>query len=245
MNVLLTQSGAQVDLKVEPWSLEHLLTSRRPSWFPQGFQVSGPDQIACLSGASKEEVPDKLVALGDEKRGGDVERIGVHTYVADNRIIPFVWNANQYVDRLSRYTSVLSPDLTVGLQMSRWQRSMVTYLSRATGAYFESRGLKVIPSIRALIPEDYDVVASGIPVGSVIAFGAYSLRRNHELRARFEHGVHAMIEMIQPEAVMIYGSTRPIFRAQVEAKTDLCLYAHPLHEARVLKRESLYPPRLF
>jgi len=89
------------------------------------------------------------------------------------------------------------------------------------------------------------VVAAGIPIGSVVAFGAYSLQREHQLRARFEHGVHAMLEMIQPEAVMIYGSTRPIFRAQIEAKTELRMYAHPMAEARVLKQDSSYPPKLF
>jgi len=205
----------------------------------------GEDQVPALRGAGLESIPVRLLACDDLARDCDRRNSGVHFFRADSKFASLVSEPRSWLARLEGFQSILTPDLTIQTGMPRHLRAQITVASRGVGVVLESHGYTVIPAIRAIIPQDYAIVAAGIPTGSVIAFGAYSLQREPDLRARFEHGVHAMIEMIQPEAVMIYGSTRPIFRAQVEAKTDLCLYAHPLHEARVLKRERLYPPKLF
>ena len=77
--------------------------------------------------------------------------------------------------------------------------------SRQIGAYYQSKGIKVIPTISWAEPETYEFCFRGIPEGSVVSISTIGVKRDPDALKIWTDGVTAMIERIKPSAILIYG----------------------------------------
>ena len=131
--------------------------------------------------------------------------IGIHFYVDDYQF-ERVWNdPEKYLDILMEYDCILSPDFSLYMDMPMPIKNWNVYRSRQIGAYYQSKGLIVIPTISWAEPETYEFCFQGIPEGSVVSISTIGVKRDKDALKVWMDGVTAMIERIKPSAILIYG----------------------------------------
>ena len=79
------------------------------------------------------------------------------------------------------------------------------YRSRQVGAYYQSRGLRVIPTISWAEKETFEFCFKGIPKGSIVAISTIGVKQNKDARKIWEDGVAEMIRQIEPSTIIVYG----------------------------------------
>lgn len=150
----------------------------------------------------------RLIACSDT-RTKDSEKnkqCGVHFFVDDYRFDGIYKNPQRTLNKFSQYAFLLTPDYLTYVEMNPWRQIESVAHSRWCGAYWQSQGLKVIPSITWSTPSSYNYCFDGIEVGSVVAVGMIGCKRN---KRRFLDGYNAMMEKIHPEAVICFGRALP------------------------------------
>ncbi len=185
------------------------------------FPVEGPQKIPVLSAASIESIPKVVWPFDTDLAGFEGLDVGLHFYCDDRKFMSVVADPLRWVSRFAKYKCVFTPDISLSDSMAPWQRVKNTVYSRAIGATWQAHGLQVIPSIRWADRTDYEFVGVGIPRGSVIAFGALGAYRDRSKRAIFQHGVEAMVERLEPSAIVVYGKLDAKFHSRLEAKVQV------------------------
>lgn len=192
-----------------------------PKWYPKGFEVSGENNFCALSQITLDDVPENLNALNQPSRIVDRAQTGIHFYIEDFKFRPVIREPGKAVAYLFDGKCVLTPDITIASGLARYQRIVRTSLSRMVGAFYESRQIKVIPSLRWASISDFDFLLDGIPRESVFSVSTVGKVRNREDRHLFQSGVMLDIKRLSPVGVMIYGTISEDFAAKVEKETKL------------------------
>ena len=149
-------------------------------------------------------IPDDLIGFNYAKTSKEKE-CGIHFYVDDYQF-ERVWNyPDKYVDLLFEYQCVLSPDFSLYMDMPMPIKIWNTYRSRQIGAYFQSQGIKVIPTISWAEKETYKFCFLGIPKGSVVSVSTVGVKEKQESLDVWHDGMTEMIKRIKPSAIIVYG----------------------------------------
>ena len=79
------------------------------------------------------------------------------------------------------------------------------YRSRAIGSFYQSKGIKVIPTISWAEKETFDFCFQGIPQGSIIAVSTIGVKDSETALQIWHDGMNEAINRIKPEAILCYG----------------------------------------
>ena len=205
-----------------------MLFAAVPGWFPFGVELTKLNQMIVMPQLTLDDVPKVLCSFDQPSRIISEKDTAVHFFVHDRKFRNVIMNPQMYVGKFMNLGAILTPDLTLTVEMPRWVRIQRTHLSRCVGAYFLSRQLNVIPTLRWVELSDLDFVAEGIPQESVFAVGAYGNFRNPQSRWIFETGLIELIDILNPVGVLIYGPIRDEVAARLAKKTRLFTFAHPM-----------------
>lgn len=149
-------------------------------------------------------IPDDLIGFNYAKTCKE-RNCGVHFYVDDYQF-ERVWNCpERYVELLWEYDCVLSPDFSLYLDMPMPMKIWNIYRSRQIGAFFQSRGIKVIPTISWAEPETYEFCFQGIPKGSIVSVSTIGVKEKKTALDIWNAGMREMIKRIEPCAIVVYG----------------------------------------
>ena len=78
------------------------------------------------------------------------------------------------------------------------------FRNRWVGAFWQSKGLVVIPCISWSDSSSYDFCFDGIQSGSIVAIGMIGCKESN--RIPFLRGYNEMFRRIKPEAVIVFGN---------------------------------------
>lgn len=149
-------------------------------------------------------IPDDLIGFNYAKSCKE-RNCGVHFYVDDYQF-ERVWNCpERYVELLWEYDCVLSPDFSLYLDMPMPMKIWNIYRSRQIGAFFQSRGIKVIPTISWAEPETFEFCFQGIPKGSIVSVSTIGVKEKKTALDIWNAGMREMIKRIEPCAIVVYG----------------------------------------
>ena len=149
-------------------------------------------------------IPKDLIGFNYAKTS-DNKDAGIHFYVDDYQF-ERIWNdPDKYVDILMEYDCILSPDFSLYMDMPMAMKIWNVYRSRFIGAFFQSFGINVIPTISWAERETYKFCFVGIPKGSIVSVSTVGVKNSKESLAIWNDGMGAMIDAIQPEAIIEYG----------------------------------------
>ena len=149
-------------------------------------------------------IPDDLIGFNYAKTSKNKE-CGIHFYIDDYQF-ERIWNyPEKYLNILSEYDCMLSPDFSLYMDMPMPMKIWNVYRSRFIGSYYQNRGIKVIPTISWAEPETYEFCFLGIPEGSVVSISTVGVKESQDALKVWHDGVDAMIEAINPSAILIYG----------------------------------------
>ncbi len=149
-------------------------------------------------------IPSDLIGFNYAKTSKN-KNCGIHFFLDDYQF-ERVWNdPEKYIDILFEYDCILSPDFSLYMDMTMPIKIWNVYRSRQIGAFYQSRGIKVIPTISWAEKETFKFCFQGIPKGSVVAVSTIGVKENKEALQIWHDGMEEMIKQIEPETIIVYG----------------------------------------
>ena len=148
-----------------------------------------------------------LISYSDTSEHDEVNlHKGVHFFIDDYRFESIYRNPEHSLPKLKRYKFLLTPDHSLYSEMQPWRQIESVGKSRWVGAYWQSKGLTVIPTISWAQPSSYRYCFDGIEKYSTVAVGTIGCKRD---RIPYMRGYAAMLDTIEPSVILCFGSTFP------------------------------------
>ena len=130
----------------------------------------------------------------------------VHFFIDDARFDEVWADPEGHIAELAQYRQVMSPDFSLYLDMPVPLQFVNTLRSRWCGAYWQSQGLTVIPTINWSDGRSYDFCFEGVEPGSVVAVATVGSR---DVKPWYMRSFKELCRAIKPEAVICYGEPFP------------------------------------
>ena len=162
-------------------------------------------------------IPDDLIGFNYAKTSKN-KNAGIHFFVDDYQF-ERVWNKpDAYADVLSEYDCVLTPDFSLYLDMPMPTKIWNVYRSRQIGAYYQSLGLKVIPTMSWAEEATFEFCFRGVPKGSVVAVSTIGVKDDANALRVWRDGMAEMIRQIEPSTILVYGGELDFDYGSIEVR---------------------------
>lgn len=162
-----------------------------------------------------------LLLLGFDRAKADDKKYNdrmVHFFLYDYKF-EGVWKTpEKYIEKLKPYKAVLSPDFSMYREMSPTIQLYNTFRNRFCGAYFASKGLRVIPTVSWGDEDTFDFCFLGIPKGSTVAVSTYMVSEhgNHiDQKDFFLKGYNELLRQVEPERIICYNTPFPEMQGNI------------------------------
>ena len=185
-----------------------------PLFMRNEFQTQGKWGIPLVRKQNLNMEKVELIACSDTKHNETEEnrRKGVHFFVDDYRFEGIYSNPQKTLTRYSQYAFLLTPEFSTYADMDLWRQIESTAKNRWVGAYWQSKGLTVVPSICWSTARSFDFCFDGVEKNAIVAVGMIGSKRQ---RKAFLFGYDAMLERLDPTAIIVFGSPFPEMRGNL------------------------------
>jgi hypothetical protein len=127
----------------------------------------------------------------------------IHFFLDDYKFNSVYDCPEKYIARIKSFIGVLSPDFSLYTDMAQARQIEHTFKNRWCGAFWQSHGIKVIPTIGWSDERSFDFCFAGVEKGSIVAVSTVGSRR---AKSPFMKGYTEMLRRIEPGSVICYGS---------------------------------------
>ena len=158
----------------------------------QAFAVDHVDLLACSDTRSKDN---------EENR-----KKGVHFFVDDYRFSGIYDNPIRSLERYAQYAFLLTPDFSTYTDMDLWRQLESVAKNRWIGAYWQSKGLTVYPTISWSGSRSFEFCFDGVEPGGTVAVGMIGCKHS---RVGFMRGYNEMLERLHPVNIIVFGTPFP------------------------------------
>jgi len=150
-------------------------------------------------------VPEALIGFNECKSKGSASDKCVHFFLDDYQF-ERVWRVpSSYVNMLSKFGGVLTPDFSLYMDMTQPMKIWNTYRNRLIGAYMQAQGLNVIPTVSWAEEETFAYCFDGLPSESVVAISTIGVRASKMTTHYWMQGVDELIKRLHPSMILVYG----------------------------------------
>ena len=130
---------------------------------------------------------------------------GLHFFLDDYQF-ERVWRfPEKYVPILQRFGVVCTPDFSPYADFPKAIQVYNHYRKHWCGAYWQSNGIKVVPTITWSSPDTLEWCFDGEPVGGVVAMSAVGMFDTDEHKRWLLDGCERMIERLNPSLILWKG----------------------------------------
>lgn len=176
----------------------------KPLFLRNQFEIQGKYGFPLIKKEKIDLSNISLISCSDTRANATEQskKSGVHFFVDDDRFENVYKNPDKSFEKFSQYAFLLTPDYSTYSEMNIWRQIESVAHSRWVGAYWQSKGLKVIPTITWSTPSSYDFCFDGIEKNSIVAIGMIGCKGN---KSGFMNGYNEMLRRIDPEAIICFG----------------------------------------
>ena len=118
------------------------------------------------------------------------------------------------LEKLDQYYAILTPEFSTYKDMPLARQIDSVFKNRWCGAFWQKQGVLVIPTVSWGSIPCMEFCFDGIEKGSVVAVSTYTREDN---KAGFMLGYNKMIEIIEPSAVICYGTPFEEMKGNIKA----------------------------
>lgn len=140
----------------------------------------------------------------------EMKKGAVHFFVDDYHFEHIWTRPEQTFSLVQRTGNALTPDFSLYTDWPIVAQLWNTYRNRWMGAFWQSRGIKVIPSVSWSTKESYKFCFLGIEKGSNVAISTVGVNRDPEVKKLFIAGFEEMVKQIEPKTILVYGEKAPL-----------------------------------
>lgn len=147
----------------------------------------------------------KLLACSDTKASETeyYKTYGVHFFVDDFRFEGIYKKPEASLTKYSQYAFLLTPDFSLYAEMPQWRQIESVGKSRWIGAYWQDKGLTVIPTVSWSSPRSFEYCFKAIEKGSIVAIGMIGCKQS---KRAFMLGYNEMLSQVNPSAIICFGT---------------------------------------
>mgnify|MGYP000011697129 FL=1 len=149
---------------------------------------------------------DSFIGFNYAKSCKDPQHKGVHFFIDDYQFTRLWTDPDAYLDMLRAFKCVFTPDFSTYTDFPKAVQIWNHYRKHWLGAYWQSNGITVIPTISWSDESSFDWCFDGEPVGGAVAVSSVGTQMNATARALFLAGYKEMLERLQPSQILFYGS---------------------------------------
>lgn len=197
----------------------------------KGAKFAGLFEFPVINPVSLDKYPKFLVPFSERNRIANPAEAFVVFYEHDDNFVDIIRSPFDYIDDLKRFAGVISPDNSVYRDIPLVVQLANIYRNRLIGSFLQGRGILVVPNIRWGDERTYNSGPFGeaaafvsAPKRSVVAVGCYGCARGIENAEHFTKGFFAMLENLEPKAVLIYGKLPEKIIGQIRGKVKIIAY---------------------
>lgn len=202
-----------------------------PYFLRNGFETYGEMNFAVIKKQTVELdsfslIPYHLTQPDDKKN----KNCGVHYFLDDYRFQECYVSPEKAFSRICNYAFTLTPDYSLYREMPYWHQVENIGKSRWCGAYWQSKGKLVIPTISWSGPSNIEICTSGIEKGCVIAISTVGCRT-----AKFDFllGYDKAVKILEPAKIICVGKP---FK---EIENDV-VYVPYSRTAKILTKQEIH-----
>lgn len=168
-----------------------------PEW------VEGDYEIPILH--PEEYEPVTWVSFKEGRSMNGCKPYGMHFFLSDY-VFQNIWGQREkYRHMFLRFGAVMTPDFSLYPEWPRMVQIWNHYRKHVLGAWMQSIGCRVYPTITWSDEKSYDFCFDGEPHGGTVCVSSVGTQRNPEARKLFLRGYERMMEALKPETVLFYG----------------------------------------
>lgn len=145
----------------------------------------------------KELIPYRV----DSNRNGTA-----HFFLDDYRFERCWRKPDSQIEELKKYDGVLSPDFSMYTNYPQAMQIWQVYRNRWCACYWQSLGIKVIPTISWSDEQSFKYCFLGVQKGSTVAIGTVGVLNNEYAKTLFMQGFKEMLKQLEPKEILIYGN---------------------------------------
>ena len=184
------------------------------AWLVEGARFDGVLEIPVIKRPDKIMIPSGLVPFSKRDQVDSPARFAVCEYELDREFAPLLKDPAAYVKEFRKFQAFVTPDASLYWDMPLAAQVANKYRNHAVGHYMQEQGVYTIPNVRwgdertytcDFLPEPLAFL--GVERHSVVAVGSYGVVKTADERRHFKAGMAAMLDWLEPEAVLVYGST--------------------------------------
>ena len=133
-----------------------------------------------------------------------------HFYYDDYKFIQAWREPNKYIDRLKEFKAVISPDFSLYTDFPLTLQILSCYRRQWCGAYWQSKGIEVIPDVVWGEEKTFEFCFDGIPKFSTVAVSTVGVKNDKDWNNKddnlFMRGYNEMLKRLEPKTILFYGS---------------------------------------
>ncbi len=141
---------------------------------------------------------------------------GIHFFLDDYQFNRLWNNPDKYINLLSKFKYVLSPDFSLYLDYPKAMQIWKHYQKHWIGAYLELFGIKVIPTIGWSDEDSFVWCFDGEPKNSIVAVSSIGTQKSETSKTLFLNGYFEMIKQLNPRKMLFWGNIPEELRNNTE-----------------------------
>ena len=138
----------------------------------------------------------------------------IHFFTYDWNFQSVYEKPEESLEKLDQYYALLIPEFSTYKDMPLARQIDSVFKNRWCGAFWQKQGMIVIPTISWGSIPCLEFCFDGIEKGSVVAVSTYTREDN---RDDFMLGYNKMLEIIEPSAIICYGTPFPEMKGKIKA----------------------------
>lgn len=151
------------------------------------------------------EEPVEMIGFNFAAKHRHPEQVGVHFFLKDYQFSRLWTSPDIYTDMLRKFRFVCTPDFSMFTDFPLALQINSHYRKHWLGAYWQSKGITVIPTICWSDERSFDWCFDGEPENSTVAVSSVGTQMERRAKSLFLLGYEQMISRLQPKMVLFHG----------------------------------------
>ena len=162
------------------------------------------------------EQPVEMIGFNFAAKYRHPEHVGIHFFLKDYQFSRLWTSPDMYTEMLRRFRFVCTPDFSMYTDFPLALQINSHYRKHWLGAYWQSKGITVIPTICWSDERSFEWCFDGEPEKSTVAVSSVGTQLNERSKSLFLLGYQQMMSRLQPKMVLFHGR----IPAEITAKMD-------------------------
>ena len=162
------------------------------------------------------EQPVEMIGFNFAAKYKHPERVGIHFFLKDYQFSRLWTSPDMYTGMLRRFRFVCTPDFSMYTDFPLALQINSHYRKHWLGAYWQSKGITVIPTICWSVERSFEWCFDGEPEKSTVAISSVGTQLNERSKRLFLLGYQQMMSRLQPKIVLFHGRIPAEITAKME-----------------------------